>query len=87
MLPERATTGFSLVSRAFKPRSGPHHPRPLDGQVRTHTVTWKYSGSFSRSVVRDIFIIVAVLALLPYAAARWGYDSRDGFNERRSHLL
>ena len=38
-----------------------------------------------------LFIFIALLAVLGYAAMRWGYDSRDGIEssewQRRATLL
>ena len=33
----------------------------------------------------ELLLIVALVAALEYAAARWGYDSRDGFRTLRRH--
>ena len=30
----------------------------------------------------ELLLILALVLLLDYAAARWGYDSRDGFRPR-----
>ena len=30
----------------------------------------------------ELLLILALVLLLDYAAARWGYDSRDGFRAR-----
>ena len=31
----------------------------------------------------EIIVIVALVVAFEYAAARWGYDSRDGFRFKR----
>jgi hypothetical protein len=39
------------------------------------------------SLIMNILILAAILVLFQYVVARWGYDSRDGFNERTPHLV
>jgi hypothetical protein len=31
----------------------------------------------------ELFVIVAIVLAFEYAAARWGFDSRDGFRFKR----
>ena len=33
--------------------------------------------------METLLIVVALVAIFEYAAARWGYDSREGFRFRR----
>ncbi len=35
--------------------------------------------------METLFVVIAVVAAFEYAAARWGYDSREGFRFRRRH--
>ena len=34
----------------------------------------------------EVLICIALLLLFDYAALRWGYDSRDAFDERKQYL-
>ena len=35
------------------------------------------------SIMETLLIVITFVAIFEYAAARWGYDSRDGFRFRR----